>query len=97
MRMAMMIASIGSVAIFACSSAMPAMHTAGTMTVSVAVVRASRANVSYMEPMMSEKTDLADEIERRGLKFADLPPGLYEAPSEYETEMILAALRATDR
>lgn len=40
---------------------------------------------------------LADEIERRGLKFADLPPGKYEGLSLEETEMICRALRDQEK
>jgi hypothetical protein len=36
---------------------------------------------------------LADEIERRGLKFADVIEGRYEMPSEEEHEAICMALR----
>lgn len=37
---------------------------------------------------------LADEIERRGLKFADVVEGQYEMPSDDEMAAILKAMRA---
>jgi hypothetical protein len=40
-----------------------------------------------------DPTKLADEIDRRKLKFADVVDGHYEMPSEDEHEVIVRALR----
>ena len=40
-----------------------------------------------------DANELADEIERRGIKFSDLPLGQYEMPSAEEVAIIVAALR----
>jgi hypothetical protein len=42
---------------------------------------------------MQEISDLADEIERRRLKFADMIPGHYEMLSDDEHELIVSLLR----
>lgn len=43
-----------------------------------------------------ERKLLADEIERRKLKFADVVAGQYEMLSQDEIDMICAALRTED-
>lgn len=43
---------------------------------------------------VAEREALAAEIERRGVKFADVPPGQFECLSGHETLLVLAALRA---
>lgn len=45
---------------------------------------------------MLDLAALADEFERRGIKFADMPPGQYQMPSAVEMTAVLAAMRETD-
>jgi len=42
---------------------------------------------------MTECEALAEEIERRKLKFADIKAGAYEMLSEHEIELVCSALR----
>jgi hypothetical protein len=42
----------------------------------------------------AELRQLADDIAERGLKFADMPQGQYEMPSQWEHDMIVLALRS---
>jgi hypothetical protein len=41
-----------------------------------------------------DRNKLADEIEQRGIKFADLPPGVFEMLSGDEIKLITTALRS---